>query len=515
MGANNKRLTTAEFINQAQVVHGAGRYDYSRTEYVSSKQNVLIICPKHGEFLQTPSNHKFGKGCVRCSGGSPKGTTASFIAEARAVHGDRYDYSRSVFHTSKTPLLIICSIHGEFEQRPEAHCKLKSGCPRCASMAHPQHQANTTEQFISVAIVAHGAKYDYSLVQYTGSKNRVAIICPRHGSFQQLPQTHLRGGGCPKCGFERTAASRHDTQEGFLTRAFVIHGNKYDYSKTLYEAETLKVTIICPTHGPFEQTPTRHTKGRGCRKCNAIRRGESQKLTTGAFIVRAQVTHGDRYDYSQVVYKNAKAKAIIICNKHGPFTQVAGKHASGDGCPKCGDESASQKLFLSTEQFIKRARAVHGNTYDYSQAIYAGYYERLSIACPAHGLFEQMAGGHLSGAGCLKCVIERHRRGWVAQAKGRQVSLYFLRVYNDTEEFYKVGITIHTVNKRYAGRCGLPGYKYEVLALHKSHNAAAVFDWEQSILETFAYLSYAPRKQFGGASECFSSADEILAIFPL
>ena len=121
---------------------------------------------------------------------------------------------------------------------------------------------SNTEEFIKKAKKVHGDKYDYSKVNYIGSKIEVTIICPEHGEFKQRPNDHLNGIGCPKC-------SGHVklTTEEFIKRAREIHGDKYDYSKTNYVNMRTKVTIICPKHGEFEQTPQGHLNGDGCPKC--------------------------------------------------------------------------------------------------------------------------------------------------------------------------------------------------------------------------------------------------------
>lgn len=226
------------------------------------------------------------------------------------------------------------------------------------------------------------------------------------------------------------------------------------------------------------------------------------------------------YDYSQVVYTDSRYKVKIICSEHGVFEQKANNHLLGYGCKECGRKRwAGGRKALKTEDFIAKSQAVHGlGAYDYSQVVYSKHAGVVSICCPKHGLFKQRANSHLMGSGCPSCGeerrVERSSLSWIEQAQKRVCTLYFLRLYSDKEEFYKVGITVHSVSWRYQDKNRLMGYKYEVLATYKS-NATAVAAWEQSILETFAYLRYKPKHSFGGATECFSSADEILAIFPL
>ena len=123
-----KKLTTKDFIRKAREVHG-DKYDYSRVEYDGFKSKVLIICPEHGEFEQQAGNHLTGKGCSKCSKRTGM-TTKDFIVEARKVHGDKYDYSITKYCGMKKKLTIICSLHGEFEQQAYNHLK-GCNCPKC------------------------------------------------------------------------------------------------------------------------------------------------------------------------------------------------------------------------------------------------------------------------------------------------------------------------------------------------------------------------------------------------
>jgi hypothetical protein len=139
-----ERKTTEQFIKKAKEVHG-DKYDYSKVEYVNNETKVCIICPKHGEFWQKPSNHLQGKGCLDCCG-SRKKTTEQFITEAREKHGDKYDYSKVEYVNGKTKVCIICPKHGEFYQKPERHLQ-RQGCPKCNSSKLESEISNYFPEF--------------------------------------------------------------------------------------------------------------------------------------------------------------------------------------------------------------------------------------------------------------------------------------------------------------------------------------------------------------------------------
>ena len=122
------RITTSDFIRKAKLVHG-NKYIYYKTKYECNKKPVTIICPKHGEFKQYPLHHINGHGCPACAGVKPL-TTKEFIKRARAIHGDKYDYSKSVYKNKNSKIIITCPIHGDFEQKAEDHYR-GHGCQKC------------------------------------------------------------------------------------------------------------------------------------------------------------------------------------------------------------------------------------------------------------------------------------------------------------------------------------------------------------------------------------------------
>jgi hypothetical protein len=246
--------TTWSFIAKAREVHG-DRYDYSLVDYVSNRTKVKIICSEHGMFEKTPSNHLNGQGCKHCSG-KAKGTTETFIAKAKEVHGDRYNYSLVEYVNNAAKVKIICSEHGVFEQKPNNHLKGR-GCRHCAGIAK-----GTTEAFIAKAKEVHGDNYDYRLVDYVNAYTKVKIICSEHGVFEKTPSNHLNGQGCSHC-----AGKAKGTTGTFIAKARQVHGGRYDYGLADYVNAHTKVKIICPEHGVFEQAPTGHLAGQGCRRC--------------------------------------------------------------------------------------------------------------------------------------------------------------------------------------------------------------------------------------------------------
>ena len=125
-------------------------------------------------------------------------TTEELIKKAREVHGDKYDYSKVEYVNSTTKVCIICPKHGEFWQIPKKHLS-GQGCEKCFRESLAKRYSMGRDKFIEKATVVHNGFYDYSAVEYINSHTYVQIICPIHGAFPQVPSSHLKGHGCPKC----------------------------------------------------------------------------------------------------------------------------------------------------------------------------------------------------------------------------------------------------------------------------------------------------------------------------
>lgn len=160
-----------------------------------------------------------------------------------------------------------------------------------------------------------------------------------------------------------------------------------------------------------------------------------RKLTREIFIEKARKIHGDKYDYSKVVYMNNSTPVIIICPKHGEFLQRPNAHLSRQGCSKCMIERHADLHRIGLERFIKKAREIHGNKYDYSKAVYIDNKKKIAIICPKHGEFFQRPDNHLHGSGCPKCVCRK--------VKNKKVNIKVKRYKLSREDFIRDAIKVH------------------------------------------------------------------------
>lgn len=290
----------------------------------------------------------------------------------------------------------------------------------------------TKEQFVSDARKVHGNKYDYSKVEYKGCHVEVEVVCPKHGSFWQTPTNHLLGHGCIKCRTEERANRQRRTTDEFIAQARIVHGDKYNYDKTEYVNKRTNVCITCPIHGDFWQNAQSHLNGCGCKECMK----EKFRLSYEEFILRAKAIHNCKYDYSLITkinFNGFNSIVDIICTKHGVFKQKAGNHINGKGCKKCAYEKLREIKSCTLNEFIKNAKQVHGNKYDYSKVEYINRVSSVCIICQTHGEFWQRADHHLNGVGCPSC---KHSYGEEFIEKYlNEKGIHYIRQYKIPNEY--------------------------------------------------------------------------------
>lgn len=197
------------------------------------------------------------------------------------------------------------------------------------------------------------------------------------------------------------------TTNEYVEKAAQKHNNKYDYSKSVYITNKVKICIICPGHGEFFQEAKAHLKGCGCPKCSI-----KHKKTTNEFINEAKKVHGNKYVYSKTEYTNALNQICIICPVHGEFFQEANTHLRGCGCPKCSG------TYMDKEFFITKSKQIHENKYDYSKVNYINNATKVCLICPKHGEFWQSPNKHMQSCGCPRCnesKLEREIRRLLVQ----------------------------------------------------------------------------------------------------
>lgn len=313
-------LSVSQFIQKSNSIHN-NIYNYSLvTKFETHKTKIDVICNTHGKFKTTVQAHLFGNGCKKCHNDKMKLNVSDLIKRFNKIHQNRYIYNITddSYKNTGTKIEIQCSLHGLFYMSSCNHLSGK-GCPECAKIRMSNNMTSDESEYLSKVKKIHHNLYDYSNTIYNGTKNNIDIICKTHGLFKQNAGAHLYGkAGCPKC----AGNEKLDIDE-FINRSNTIHNNKYDYSKTVYISYSKYVTITCPIHGDFNQSPYVHMNSNGCQKCSFF--GNSNNTTAFLYIQKF-----NNNNYKIGITRNLKRRLTTI-NKKSIYEHVYYKIFSGDG----------------------------------------------------------------------------------------------------------------------------------------------------------------------------------------
>ena len=198
---------TLEFLQKLKDKgHWNDDYDYTKVIYINAKTSVILfnkLTETHHNVNPFTLLHRNSKCVIQ----NAIDKTDFFIKSSKLIHGDIYDYSLTKY-VSGNKVKIVCTKHGVFEQAPSKHLN-GSGCNSCGNESIGNKLRTTVEEVIQKFKIIHRDKYDYSLVNYSNSKENISIICKIHGVFEQSPESHLSGSGCPTCAGKKNHYERH------------------------------------------------------------------------------------------------------------------------------------------------------------------------------------------------------------------------------------------------------------------------------------------------------------------
>ncbi len=251
-------------------------------------------------------------------------TTEEFVERAKAVHGKRYDYAKTVYSGVSGKCVIICKQHGAFLQTAKKHL-YGQGCSKCGHLQGGAKRRMSTAHYIKRAKVVHGSFFGYEKTKYTDPFTKVTITCPKHGDFAQLMHNHIDGQGCPSCKHEKFGKSRKKPFIEFVQEANKLHGNKFEYSKKNYDSAY--VTVICKKHGAFKQLKNNHLKGKGCLACKHENRRSKIEVAVAKWLSRfAKVQTSTRIEGKEIdIYLPKYKLGIEINGLYWHSEKLAGK----------------------------------------------------------------------------------------------------------------------------------------------------------------------------------------------
>jgi hypothetical protein len=424
MPKKERATNTESFIRLAKEIHG-DKDDYSLTVFTGARNKVVLICVigGHGEYQQTANNHLRNHRCRKCRdhGNKLRQTLSKeeVIRKCEERHPGLVDYSRiGDYINRRIPVTFVCRVCQTEYKRDIGHMLGKGrghGCSKCNGGV-----AGTRDWFITEADIKHDNYYSYDLVDYVNAITKVKIVCPCGNTFEQTPNHHLGGCGCPFC------AGRHKTLNDIKKLSDEkFKNNPFNFCKAVLINMKTKITLICPNGHEFRVTPHVHIRKNslgGCKLCMYAITKLRNSYSQDQWLSLATTKHNGLYLYPKVIYSGSSSKVIITCRKHGDFEQCPVSHLAGSGCRKCGIEyTASLKVYDETDfkELIYRAHRIHGK-YEYIH-IYRSSELRIKVHCKLHGVFDQRLLHHLNGHGCPSCSTN-YSKGQIEWIKFREVT---------------------------------------------------------------------------------------------
>jgi len=314
-----KKVSHEEFVKRVYSIFNKDDF-LIVNKYIRHSESILIKS-KYGEHLIQPQNLLEGK---RPSIHSAINKTEYCINQFKEIHSDIYNYSKVNYIDSKTPVIITCKVHGDFEQNVFSHRK-GYGCSKCTIR---KSLIKTEKAYIRDAKKVHNNTYIYKNINYKGSIKKIEIICRVHGKFKINASNHLVGQGCKICKKEEEGSYNGMTTKEFITKLNKVLPNFKLKGK--YKNMITKV-IVNDGRWNYKVFPQYLLKG--------IKPSISTVFQKDKYCIdKLKETHGDRYDYGLVKYEKQNSKIKIICKIHGHFLQTVQSHREGAGCPKCSFE---------------------------------------------------------------------------------------------------------------------------------------------------------------------------------
>jgi hypothetical protein len=310
------------------------------------------------------------------------------------------------------------------------------------------------------------------------------------------------------------------TQQEFIIKSNSVHNNTYDYSLVIYENSHKHVNIICKTHGSFTQKPYAHLNGQGCPSCAQTSLGLDKRKNLKSLKEQFKTVHGNKFNYDEVVYKNNYTAIKIYCNKHKCyFTQTPKSHLKSDigGCKDCIAEHLKITYKKkSYEDFVRQAELIYNTYYQYRFDTFV-YRLNVDVICPVHGEFSTTQKKFLNSYGCSVCHPKKYvdtiaftKTNYVTLCENTGSNLYLIKLSNDNEIFYKIGIS-NNPKRRF--KFFDKKYKVEVLSLLYLKDVSTIWDLEKQFHKTFKSFKYKPNNKFHGDNECFLLTEKHIDLY--
>ena len=385
------------FIKKVNSIHG-DIFDLSDFEYINSITPSKCVCKICGNvWYPRPDVLLRGCGCRKCHDkkiSDNKKIDFNVIINKIKEYNSNIEIEKESYIDVKHKCKATCSSCGYCWTPIVGDLVYKhSGCPKCKGQIFDE--ISTLDILNDINNKKYNNLYQLISVYRDGKVNYAKFICPKHGEMIRDVNLFKSGNACHQCIIEKT---KLDKKERLLCQL----KEKYptlDFSKSEFNNLTDIITVICPKHGEFKKQVRKLLYGCGCGQCAIEERLNKVKISVEEWKERCTLKHDGKYDYSKALYRYISDDVVVVCKEHGEFVTSAKNHLYGGGiCPKC-----NKRHKLTTEEFIEKAKQIHGNIYDYSKVEYNRYNQKVCIICPTHGEFLQTPNDHLDGCGCPIC----------------------------------------------------------------------------------------------------------------
>ena len=475
-----KEKYTDEVLKQLAEKKNGHKYDYSKlignTRVRNGRKEILVICPKHGEFYQNAYQHIFrGDGCKKCKydkmSQNRRCNENDFIDKCKEKFSHKnFVYDEVIYENNRNKVKIICKEkfpngkeHGVFEITPSQMLKVEEPCPYCS-----RNGKKDFNYFVNMCEHVHQNDYDYSISEtsFKNFKTKIPILCKKadnegniHGVFYQTPSAHLLGQGCPKCANEKRIDKNTLTHEEFIKKVLKIYGNElYDLDKIRYIDSKHYINIICKKHGEFKKMPSMFLLGQGCPKCANEKRIDKNTLTHEEFIKRLPLPIKENIDII-TQYIKSKKEIIVKCKTcNYEWLTTPNKLISGCGCPVCNRSGGKveNNLFKRIKAVFPDAIHLYYNKDILGKQSLDIFIPSLNIAIEYQGEQHFIAIDHFGGTEGLIKTIERDKRKFDICNKNN-IKLYYMvplkyyhtnGIYNKQNTYMRIDRLINALKRQ-------------------------------------------------------------------
>ena len=331
----------------------------------------------------------------------------NYLEKYKQIHGNKYKYPDNIL-PGEYKNKIKCKEHGYFYQTARGH--LKYGCKQCGRKSRIEKIKKPIFEIKKLIETIYGNLYNIDYSNYKNTNSILNAKCSKHGEFKTKITNLIRNnrtGICPKC-----RVNPLTTLTEFIEKCTNLYNGKYTYTKTIFNSIMKKAIVTCKEHGDYYVRVRDHLKGRhGCPRCKKFIIDIPVNERLEKIITKSKYLFGDKFSFDDSVYINCNVKIKIKCNTHNEFFyQKPYEHFKRIGCKKCLSIIKSENKKITTCEFVKRAKEVHGDRYLYDFVNYKDSSTKVTITCRLHGNFNQVPSYHISGNGCPICSESRGER---------------------------------------------------------------------------------------------------------